>query len=83
MNSENLQPTEHQEDATLENLSEQEAPVIEQAPEPEQEQAPEPEQVQPAQPKDIYSLVGNPYYFTLLYASTNLSISKSLFLASV
>jgi hypothetical protein len=60
MNSENLQPTEHQ-DATLENLPEQEqAPVTEQAPEPEQEQvpepvteqAPEPEQVQPAQPKE-------------------------------
>jgi hypothetical protein len=47
MNSENLQPTEHQEDATLENLSEQE-----QAPEPVIEQAPEPEQVQPAQPKE-------------------------------
>ena len=52
MNSENLQPTEHQEDATLENLSEQDAPVTEQAPEPEQEQAPEPEQVQSAQPKE-------------------------------
>jgi hypothetical protein len=53
MNSENLQPTEHQEDATLENLPEQEqAPVTEQAPEPEQEQAPEPEQVQSAQPKE-------------------------------
>jgi hypothetical protein len=52
MNSENLQPTEHQEDATLENLSEQDAPVTEQSPEPEQEQAPEPEQIQPAQPKE-------------------------------
>jgi hypothetical protein len=47
MNSENLQPTEHQEDATLENLPEQE-----QAPVTEQEQAPEPEQVQSAQPKE-------------------------------
>jgi hypothetical protein len=47
MNSENLQPTEHQEDATLENLPEQE-----QAPVTEQEQAPEPEQVQPAQSKE-------------------------------
>jgi hypothetical protein len=53
MNSENLQPTEHQEDATLENLPEiEQAPEQEQAPEPEQEQAPEPEQVQSAQPKE-------------------------------